>query len=89
MINDHVVSLINLESLKDFEIRSGLSIDHERFRANIVIDGMKPFQELELAKKKIKIGDTLFEVFCNTPRCSYNLPLSINHFRYQYPSKIK
>ena len=69
MINDHVVSLINLESLKDFETRSGLSIDHERFRANIVIDGMKPFQELELAKKKIKIGDTLFEVFCNTPRC--------------------
>ena len=69
MINDHVVSLINLESLRDFETRSGLSIDHERFRANVVIDGMKPFQELELAKKKIKIGDTLFEVFCNTPRC--------------------
>ncbi len=69
MINDHVLSLINLASLRDFEIRSGLSIDHERFRANIVIDGMKPFQELELAKKKIKIGDTLFKVFCNTPRC--------------------
>ena len=69
MINDHVLSLINLASLRDFETRSGLSIDHERFRANIVIDGMQPFQELELAKKKIKIGDTLFEVFCNTPRC--------------------
>ena len=69
MINDHVVSLINLESLRDFEARSGLSIDHERFRANIIIDGMKPFQELELAKKKIKIGNTLFEVFQNTPRC--------------------
>ena len=39
------------------------NIDHERFRANIVIDGMEPFQELELAKKKIKIGNTLFEVF--------------------------
>ena len=24
MINDHVVSLINLESLRDFEARSGL-----------------------------------------------------------------
>jgi uncharacterized protein YcbX len=69
MINDHVVSLINLESLRDFEARSGFTIDHERFRANIVIDGMKPFQELELAKKKIKIGNTLFEVFQNTPRC--------------------
>ena len=54
MINDHVVSLINLESLRDFEARSGLIIDHERFRANIVIDGMKPFQELELQRKKLK-----------------------------------
>ena len=90
MINDHVVSLINLESLRDFEVRSGLIIDHERFRANIVIDGMKPFQELELAKKKIKIGNTLFEVFQNTPRCKatiypyqsiisdFNLPQKLN-----------
>ena len=69
MINDHVVSLINLESLRDFEARLGISIDHERFRANIVIDGMKPFEELELAKKQIQIGNTLFEVFQNTPRC--------------------
>ena len=26
-------------------------------------------QELELANKKIKIGNVLFNVFCNTPRC--------------------
>jgi len=80
MINDHVVSLINLESLRDFESRAGLSVDHERFRANIVIDGMKPFQELELAKKKIKIGNTLFEVFQNTPRCKATI--------YPYQSTI-
>ena len=80
MINDHVVSLINLESLRDFETKSGLSIGHERFRANIVIDGMKPFEELELAKKKIKIGNTLFEVFQNTPRCKATI--------YPYQSTI-
>ena len=89
MINDHVVSLINLESLKDFEIRSGLSIDHERFRANIVIDGMKPFQELELAKKKIKIGDTLFEVFCNTPRCKATIyPYQSTTLDINIPQKL-
>ena len=60
MINDHVVSLINLESRRDFEARSDLTIDQERFRANIVIDGIKPYQELEFSKKKIKIGNTLF-----------------------------
>jgi len=80
MINDHVVSLINLESLRDFEARSGFYVDHERFRANIVIDGMEPFQELELAKKKIKIGNTLFEVFQNTPRCKATI--------YPYQSTI-
>jgi len=69
MINDNVISLINLESLRDFEAKSGLKIDHERFRANIVIDGLGAMQELELANKKIKIGNVLFNVFCNTPRC--------------------
>ena len=89
MINDHVVSLINLESLKDFESRSGLSIDHERFRPNIVIDGMKPFQELELAKKKIKIGDTLFEVFCNTPRCKATIyPYQSINSDFNLPQKL-
>lgn len=69
MINDNVLSLINLESLRDFEAKSGLKIDHERFRANIVIDGLAAMQELELANKKIKIGNVVFNVFCNTPRC--------------------
>jgi uncharacterized protein YcbX len=69
MINDNVISLINLESLRDFEAKSGLKIDHERFRANIVIDGLAAMQELELANKKIKIGNVVFNVFCNTPRC--------------------
>jgi len=41
---------------------------------------MKPFQELELAKKKIKIGNTLFEVFQNTPRCKATI--------YPYQSTI-
>ena len=26
-------------------------------------------QELELTKQKIKIGNVVFKVFCNTPRC--------------------
>ncbi len=90
MINDHVVSLINLESLRDFETRSGLSVEHERFRANIIIDGFTALKELELAKKQVKIGDATFEVFCNTPRCKattypyksdisdFNLPQKLN-----------
>ena len=69
MINDHLISLINLASVRDFAARSGLIIDHERFRANIVIDGMPAFAELELAKQIISIGSVRFQVFSNIPRC--------------------
>ena len=89
MINDHVVSLINLESLRDFEVKSGLQIDHERFRANIIIDGMEAFEELELAKKHLKIGETMFEVFANTPRCkATNYPYKSEISDFNLPQKL-
>ena len=89
MINDNVVSLINLSSLRDFEARSGLKIDHERFRANIVIDGLPAMKELELAKKKIKIGSVVFDIFCNTPRCrATNFPYRSKVLDINLPQKL-
>ena len=89
MINDNVISLINLESLRDFEAKSGIKVDHERFRANIVIDGLAAMQELELAKKKIKIGNVVLNVFCNTPRCkATNFPYR-SKIRYQSTTEIE
>ncbi len=89
MINDNVVSLINLSSLRDFEARSGLKIDHKRFRANIVIDGLPAMKELELAKKKIKIGSVVFDIFCNTPRCrATNFPYRSKVLDINLPQKL-
>ncbi len=89
MINDNVISLINLESLRDFEVKSGLKIDHERFRANIVIDGLAAMQELELTKKKINIGNVVFKVFCNTPRCkATNFPYRSKILDINLPQKL-
>ena len=89
MINDNVISLINLESLRDFEAKSGLKVDHERFRANIVIDGLAAMQELELAKKKIKIGNVVLNVFCNTPRCkATNFPYRSKITDINLPQKL-
>ena len=89
MINDNVVSLINLSSLRDFEARSGLKIDHERFRANIVIDGLPAMKELELAKKKIKIGSVVFDIFCNTPRCrATNFPYRSKVLDINLPQRL-
>jgi len=89
MINDNVVSLINLASLRDFEARSGLKIDHERFRANIIVDGLPPMRELELAKKKIKVGSVIFDIFCNTPRCkATNFPYRSKILDINLPQKL-
>ena len=89
MINDNVISLINLESLRDFEAKSGLKVDHERFRANIVIDGLAAMQELELVKKKIKIGNVVLNVFCNTPRCkATNFPYRSKITDINLPQKL-
>ena len=89
MINDNVVSLINLASLRDFEARSGLKIDHERFRANIIVDGLPPMRELELAKKKIKVGSVIFDIFCNTPRCkATNFPYRSKILDMNLPQKL-
>ena len=71
------------------KLKSGLKIDHERFRANIVIDGLAAMQELELAKKKIKIGNVVFNVFCNTPRCkATNFPYRSKILDINLPQKL-
>ena len=78
-----------MASLRDFEARSGLKIDHERFRANIIVDGLPPMRELELAKKKIKVGSVIFDIFCNTPRCkATNFPYRSKILDINLPPKL-
>ena len=45
------------------------SLDESRFRSNIVIDGLEPWEELELIGKKVSIGDLDFEVTGPVIRC--------------------
>lgn len=68
-VQHNTISLINLNSLKDFNARNSLTIDLERFRANIYIDGVDPFQEQEWEGKQISIDGKLFDVFATIPRC--------------------
>ena len=39
------ISLINLETIKDFEIKLGKKIEHQRFRGNFYIEGMHAWEE--------------------------------------------
>ena len=64
------VSLININSVKNFEKKINHQLDIERFRGNIIIDNLDPWEEFKLLDKNIKIGNVLFKVSSRIPRCS-------------------
>ena len=63
------VSLINVQSIIDFQKKIGKEIEVPRFRGNICIDGLKAWEERNWIGKIIKINDILFKVEKNIPRC--------------------
>ena len=64
------ISLINLNSVKDFSKKINTEIEIERFRGNIYIDKMNPWDEMKLIGKNIKINNCNFQVLGAIPRCS-------------------
>ena len=90
------VSLLNIQSINDFQNKIEEKIEVSRFRGNIYIDGIEPWKEREWIGKIIKINNVSFKVEKNIPRCvainlkpqtddnSFNLILSLkktyNHF---------
>jgi len=64
------ISLININSIKDFEININQNIEYGRFRANFYITGIDPWEERNWINKIIKIGKLSFKVEDNIARCS-------------------
>tara|TARA_Y100000590_G_scaffold97736_1_gene111250 strand:+ start:348 stop:1127 length:780 start_codon:yes stop_codon:yes gene_type:complete len=63
------MSLINLNSIKDFEKKINEKVEFERFRGNFYIDGIDAWEERNWINKIIKINDVSFKVEQNIPRC--------------------
>ena len=63
------VSLLNIQSIHDFQNKIGKEIEIPRFRGNICIDGIKAWEEREWIGKIIKINNVSFKVEKNIPRC--------------------
>ena len=63
------VSLLNIQSINDFQQKIDKKIEISRFRGNICIDGIKPWKEREWIGKIIKINNVSFKVEKNIPRC--------------------
>jgi len=64
------ISLININSIKDFERKINRKIEFERFRANIYIKNIDPWIEFNWINKKILVNDCLFKVVKKISRCS-------------------
>ena len=63
------VSLLNVQSINDFEKKTNKKIETSIFRGNICIDGIEPWKEREWIDKIIKINNVSFKVEKNIPRC--------------------
>ena len=63
------ISLLNIQSIKDFEKKSNNTVEPSIFRGNIYIDGVKPWAEREWLGKVITINNINFKVEKNIPRC--------------------
>jgi len=64
------ISLINLNSIKDFEKKINQKIELERFRGNFYIEGLEAWEERKWIGKIIKINNISFKIEKNIPRCT-------------------
>lgn len=66
----NAISVLNLASVRALEDRIGAKIDPARFRANVVIDGLPPFAELEAVGSALMFGNVQLRILSRTKRCA-------------------
>ena len=84
------ISLINLNSIKDFEDKNNAIIESQRFRGNFYVSGLEPWEERKWINKVIKINGVFFKVEKNIARCSAtNLKPNSEKTTLNLPSQLK
>ena len=66
----NAISVINLASIRDLGTRLNEDIHPARFRANVEIDGLPPWSELEAVGKTLTFGDVQLRILARTRRCA-------------------
>lgn len=67
--DDGPVSVLGVASVTALAAEVGAGVDADRFRANILVEGLPPFAEDSLVGRVLRIGDVLLEVTMRSPRC--------------------
>lgn len=63
------VSVLNEASLRALSQKIGKPLDPRRFRGNLWIDGLAPWEEFDLVGKRLRIGEAELEVIEPIGRC--------------------
>lgn len=63
------ISILNPSSLRALGQRLGQDLDRRRFRGNLWVDGLAPWEEFDLVGKTLNVGDTELEVMEQITRC--------------------
>jgi hypothetical protein len=63
------ISLIDLATVRSIQAAIGAELNPLHFRANIYLDGIEPWAELNWVGRQLHLGDAEVEVFGSTERC--------------------
>ncbi|WP_284264834.1 MOSC domain-containing protein [Roseicyclus amphidinii] len=63
------VSVLNLASLRALGQKLGRDLDPRRFRGNLWLDGLAPWEEVDLVGKRLRIGAAELDVIEPITRC--------------------
>ena len=66
----NAISVLNLASVRALGERLGVEVHPARFRANVEIDGLPPFLELDAVGSILSFGDVRLRVLSRTKRCA-------------------
>ena len=69
-LDDKVISLINLESVRELNKKTGADTNPLRFRGNVYFDGVPAWDELDWVDRELTIGETRLKVIKRTRRCA-------------------
>jgi uncharacterized protein YcbX len=64
------VAILNAASLRALSHRIGQPLAQERFRGNIWLEGLAPWQEFDLVGRDLRIGGAAFSVLERITRCN-------------------
>jgi len=65
----NAVSIINLDSVREFSNTIGKSVDPRRFRGNIHLANFPPFSELKMIGQQLSVGTAKLKIVKRTKRC--------------------